>query len=126
MSIQSEITRITSARESSFTAVEEKGVTVPTNSTIDDLPGLIRSIQVGGDYVSYAETQSLTSAQQETARTNIGVTDMTAAEASTGSSTTAKMISPAVLTEAIQVHATAIQYWQYNSSTDTIDLIFPS
>lgn len=71
MSIQSEITRITSARDSSFTAVGEKGVTVPTNSTIDDLPGLIRSIQVGGDYVSYAETQSLTSAQQSTARTNI-------------------------------------------------------
>ena len=72
MSIQSEITRITSARDSSFTAVGEKGVTVPAGSSIDDLPTLIRSIQTGGDYVSYAETQSLSSAQQQTARTNIG------------------------------------------------------
>ncbi len=48
MSIQSEITRITSARDSSFTAVGEKGVTVPTGSTIDDLPGLINQIEAGG------------------------------------------------------------------------------
>lgn len=48
MSIQSEITRITSARDSSFTAVGAKGVTVPTGSTIDDLPGLINQIEAGG------------------------------------------------------------------------------
>lgn len=47
MSIQSEITRITSARDSSFTAVGAKGVTVPTGSTIDDLPGLINQISTG-------------------------------------------------------------------------------
>lgn len=45
MSIQSEINRIVSARDSSFTAVAEKGVTVPSGSTIDDLPGLIEEIQ---------------------------------------------------------------------------------
>ena len=48
MSIQSEITRITSARDSSFTAVGAKGVTVPAGSTIDDLPGLISQIDAGG------------------------------------------------------------------------------
>jgi hypothetical protein len=48
MSIQSEITRITGARDSSFTAVTNKGVTVPTGSTIDDLPSLIGQIQTGG------------------------------------------------------------------------------
>ena len=48
MSIQSEITRITNKRDASFTAVEAKGVTVPSGSTIDDLPGLIAQIQQGG------------------------------------------------------------------------------
>lgn len=47
MSIQNEITRITSKRNDSFTAVANKGVTVPSGSTIDDLPGLIALIQTG-------------------------------------------------------------------------------
>lgn len=47
MSIQSEITRITSARDSSFTAVGAKGVTVPVGSKISDLPGLINQISTG-------------------------------------------------------------------------------
>ena len=41
MSIQSNITRITNARNDSFTAVGGKGVTVPSGSSIDDLPTLI-------------------------------------------------------------------------------------
>lgn len=44
MSISSEITRITNARDNSFTSVGNKGVTVPTGSQIDDLPGLIDDI----------------------------------------------------------------------------------
>lgn len=48
MSIQSEITRITNARDSSFTAVAAKGVTVPSGSTIGDLPALILQINAGG------------------------------------------------------------------------------
>lgn len=44
MSISSEISRITDARDDAFDAVAEKGVTVPSGSTIDDLPSLIRSI----------------------------------------------------------------------------------
>ena len=47
MSIQSEITRITNKRNDSFTEVTNKGVTVPSGSTIDDLPGLIRLIPTG-------------------------------------------------------------------------------
>ena len=48
MSIQSEITRILTKRDESFEAVEGKGVTVPSGSTIDDLPGLIALIPTGG------------------------------------------------------------------------------
>lgn len=44
MSIQSEITRIQTKRDESFTAVAEKGVTVPAGAVIDDLPGLIALI----------------------------------------------------------------------------------
>lgn len=49
MSIQSEINRITSSRDSALTEVASKGVTVPSDSTIDDLPGLIRQIQTSSD-----------------------------------------------------------------------------
>ncbi len=47
MSIQSEVTRITNKRDASFTAVANKGVTVPAGSTIDDLPDLIDAISQG-------------------------------------------------------------------------------
>lgn len=50
MSIQSEITRITTKRDLAFDAVEDKGVTVPSDSTIDDLPDLIAAIKTYDDY----------------------------------------------------------------------------
>lgn len=51
MSIQSEINRIISARDSSFNEIEAKGVTVPSGATIDSLPSLIAQIQGGGTLV---------------------------------------------------------------------------
>lgn len=48
MSISSEITRIQNKRDLSFQEVQNKGVTVPAGSTIDDLPGLIALIEGGG------------------------------------------------------------------------------
>ena len=50
MSISSEITRITNKRNQSLTAVGNKGVIVPSGSTIDDLPGLINQILTYDDY----------------------------------------------------------------------------
>ena len=44
MSIQSEITRIINYRDQSLQAVAHRGVTVPADSTIEDLPGLIGQI----------------------------------------------------------------------------------
>lgn len=44
MSIQSEINRITNKRDASFVEITAKGVTVPSGSTIDDLPDLIAQI----------------------------------------------------------------------------------
>ena len=41
MSIQSEINRIVSSRDQSFQSVRNKGVVVPNNAIIDDLPGYI-------------------------------------------------------------------------------------
>lgn len=48
MSIQSEITRIINKRDLSFVAIESKGVAVPTDATIDDLPDLIAAIVQSG------------------------------------------------------------------------------
>ena len=44
MSIQSQITRITTARDRSFQALSSKGISVPAGPTIDDLPSVIESI----------------------------------------------------------------------------------
>ena len=55
MSIQSEINRIINFRDLSFEAVREKGVTVPANAVIDDLPDYIAAIQQGGG-MSVVET----------------------------------------------------------------------
>lgn len=56
-----------------------------------------------------------------TARGNIP-SSMSSSEATTGTATTARSITASVLKEAIIVH----QYWQYNSTTDSIDLVFPA
>lgn len=48
MSIQSEIARIRDNVAAALTAIEAKGVTVPTGATSDDLAALIEQIQTGG------------------------------------------------------------------------------
>lgn len=48
MSISSEIERIQTAKSAIITSIENKGVTVPTGATIDELPELIDSIPSGG------------------------------------------------------------------------------
>ena len=59
MSIASEITRLYGVRSDIFTAITNKGVTVPSGSQLDDAPDLIDSISGGGgggaytiDYIS--------------------------------------------------------------------------
>jgi len=42
--IMSEIARITTARDNAFDALEDKGVAVASNATIDDMAGYIQSI----------------------------------------------------------------------------------
>lgn len=49
MSISSEISRISGNVSAAFTAIGNKGVTVPQGSTSDDLATLIGSIQTGGN-----------------------------------------------------------------------------
>ena len=52
MSIQTEITRIESAKTAIATAIEGKGVTVPDGTLLDGMAALIDSIEAGGgDYV---------------------------------------------------------------------------
>lgn len=68
MSIQSEITRITNKRNQSFTKVASKGVTVPSGSTIDDLPGLIDLIEV---HDTYSITKTLTNVSSSNDDTNV-------------------------------------------------------
>lgn len=48
MSIQTELTRITNAKEAIKAAVEGKGVTVPDGTLLDGMAALIESIQAGG------------------------------------------------------------------------------
>lgn len=48
MSIQTELTRITNAKEAIKTAIEGKGVTVPDGTLLDGMAALIESIEAGG------------------------------------------------------------------------------
>lgn len=66
MSIQSEITRITQMRDASLTAVSGKGVSVPSGSTIDDLPDLIDLIVVEPTYSVSKTLTNVTSSNDDT------------------------------------------------------------
>jgi hypothetical protein len=66
MSIQNEITRITNKRDASFVAVSGKGVTVPSGSTIDDLPDLINLIAVEPTYSVSKTLVNVTSNNDDT------------------------------------------------------------
>lgn len=65
MSIQSEITRITNKRDQALTKVASKGVTVPSGSTIDDLPSLIDLIEVEQTYSISKTLSNVTSSNDD-------------------------------------------------------------
>lgn len=65
MSVQSEITRITNAKNASLQAVEDKGVNVTGNESIDNLPDLIRSIPSGIGDVTQEDLQRLIVSEKE-------------------------------------------------------------
>ena len=48
MSIQTELTRLTNAKAAIQTAIEGKGVTVPSDTLLDGMASLIESIEAGG------------------------------------------------------------------------------
>ena len=48
MSIQTELTRLTNAKAAIKTAIEGKGVTVPSGTLLDGMASLIESIEAGG------------------------------------------------------------------------------
>ena len=64
MSIQTELTRLTNAKAAIQTAIEGKGVTVPSGTLLDGMAALIESIESGGGIrveqgsVTFAEKQS--------------------------------------------------------------------
>lgn len=55
MSIASEITRLQTAKADLKTAIEGKGVTVPSSATLDDYADLVDDIQTGGGGGYFAE-----------------------------------------------------------------------
>ena len=62
MSIQTELTRLTNAKAAIQTAIEGKGVTVPSGTLLDGMAALIESIEAGGGDFS-VETGSITFAE---------------------------------------------------------------
>ena len=52
MSIQTELTRLTDAKAAIQTAIEGKGVTVPSGTLLDGMAALIESIEAGGGNAS--------------------------------------------------------------------------
>ena len=71
MSIQTELTRLTNAKAAIKTAIEGKGVTVPSDTLLDGMASLIESIEAGGGaptpFGAYFETGSIIPASDITA-----------------------------------------------------------
>ena len=64
MSIQTELTRITNAKSAIKTAIEGKGVTVPSGTLLNGMAALIESIEAGGgENVLYGEISVSTDAE---------------------------------------------------------------
>lgn len=57
MSISSEISRISNAKDAIAQAIEDKGVSVPSGTKIDDMDDLIRSIGVVDNYEAHTDVQ---------------------------------------------------------------------
>lgn len=70
MSIQSEITRISENVSAALTAIEAKGVTIPSGANSDDLADLIAQISGGGSEPTYETTIPL-----QTLNCNIGLSN---------------------------------------------------
>lgn len=66
MSIQTEITRLESAKAAIKTAIEGKGVTVPAGTLLDGMASLIESIAAGGGGDIKIEQGSVTFAEAQT------------------------------------------------------------
>ena len=64
MSIQTELTRLTNAKAAIQTAIEGKGVTVPSGTLLDGMAALIESIEAGGGGVR-VEQGSVTFAEAQ-------------------------------------------------------------
>ncbi len=66
MSVQTEITRIESAKTAIATAIAGKGVTVPDGTLLDGMAALIESIEAGGGNFNFDEYTSFTKAKSGT------------------------------------------------------------
>ena len=64
MSIASEITRLQQAKAALKTAIEGKGVTVPSSATLDDYPDYVDDIQQGSTPVLQSKSVNPTTSQQ--------------------------------------------------------------
>ncbi len=66
MSVQTEITRIESAKTAISTAIEGKGVTVPEGTKLDGLAALVASIEAGGALPFEIKTGTFTFSENTT------------------------------------------------------------
>lgn len=64
MSIKTEIDRIKQSKADIISALKTKGVTVPTDASIDDLSALVEAIEVGSDPVLQSKTVSPSTSSQ--------------------------------------------------------------
>lgn len=62
MSIQTELTRITNAKDAIKTAIEGKGVTVPDGTLLDGMAALIDGIEAGGGNFDFSALNGATAA----------------------------------------------------------------
>lgn len=71
MSVQSQINRLQNAKTALKTAIEGKGVTVPSSTKLDGYADLVDSIEAGGSETVVLDVESLIKTGGETYEINL-------------------------------------------------------
>lgn len=121
MSIQQEVDRIGIAKNAIRNAIEAKGVSVPSTTSIDDYASKVDAIQAGGSWIdAHHTTTAPVSSQNETIMPLAGWNQNTAYVTLEYSSTDAYIIGATVKTYALAT------VFVYDVKDNTVNIIKPN
>ena len=123
MSIQTELTRITNAKAAIKTAIEGKGVTVPSDTLLDGMAGLIESIEVGGGGGATQAGRSVTFPATATRWTNIEEALLVISDGTSVHFEDYSVVAGKTINNVIAIRASSAQSYKYFKITMLIGAI---